>query len=126
MLTKLTAGFTLEQEQEHFNRIDVENKIKIENHYEEGQQYLIQEPFRNPSEMIDASNADVNQLFQKLIVKEGGNYRCTVCEKSMVNKSNLEYHVETHMTGLSYECKHCGETFRSRNVLKHHRNNTHK
>ena len=79
---------------------------------------------QDPTKMIDASNTDINQMYQELIVKEHGIYMCKVCEKSMGHKANMERHVETHMTGLSYECKHCGETFRSRHVLKHHNNKT--
>ena len=75
---------------------------------------------QDPSQMIDASNMDVNQMYQELIVKEGGNLRCTVCGKTMGHKANMERHVEIHMTGLCYDCKYCGETFRSRMILKHH------
>ena len=75
---------------------------------------------QDPSQMIDASNMDVNQMYQELIVKEDGNLRCTVCGKTMANKANMERHVEIHMTGLCYDCKYCGETFRSRMILKHH------
>ena len=75
---------------------------------------------QDPSQMIDASNMDVNQMYQELIVKEGGNLRCTVCGKTMGHKANMERHVEIHITGLCYDCKYCGETFRSRMILKHH------
>ena len=75
---------------------------------------------KDPSEMIDASNVDVNQMYQELIVKEEGNFRCTVCGRTMGHKASMERHVETHMTGLCYDCKYCGETFRSRMILKHH------
>ena len=81
---------------------------------------------QDPSEMIDASNTDVNKMYQELIVKEHGVYMCKVCEKSMGHKANMERHVETHMTGLSYDCKHCGETFRSRKILNNHTVRTHK
>ena len=69
---------------------------------------------KDPSQMIDASNVDVKQLYQELIVKENGNFKCTVCEKTMGHKASMERHVETHMTGLSYDCKQCGITLRSR------------
>ena len=75
---------------------------------------------QDPSHMIDASNVDVTQMYQELIMNEDGQFRCTVCGKTMGHKANMERHVETHMTGLSYDCKHCGETFRSRNILKLH------
>ena len=65
-------------------------------------------------------HVDVTQMYQELIMNEDGQFRCTVCGKTMGHKANMERHVETHMTGLSYDCKHCGETFRSRNILKLH------
>ena len=120
---------------------DVEDTSKTENVNHKQEEDLIDEPLINqarnhnlkpkeralkvlqdPSQMIDASNADVNQMYQELIVKEGGQFRCTVCEKSMGHMGSMTRHVETHMTGLSFDCKHCGETFRSRHILKHHIN----
>ena len=79
---------------------------------------------QDSSEMIDASNKDIKQLYQDLIFVKEGNFKCTVCEKTMGHKGSMERHVETHMTGLSYDCKHCGEKIRSREALKNHlRNN---
>ena len=79
---------------------------------------------QDSSEMIDASNKDIKQLYQDLIFGKEGNFKCTVCEKTMGHKGSMERHVETHMTGLSYDCKHCGEKIRSREALKNHlRNN---
>ena len=113
----------------HYQGVEdfIKKPLKSEN------QNLAQKPkeralrvLQDPSKMIDASNTDVNLMYQELIAKEGGNYRCTVCEKSMGHKANMERHVETHMTGLSYDCKLCGETFRSRNTLKHHNFHIHK
>ena len=34
-------------------------------------------------EMIDASNKDIKQLYQDLIFVKEGNFKCTVCEKTM-------------------------------------------
>ena len=76
-------------------------------------------------QMIDASNMDIKQLYQELILVKGGNFKCSVCEKIMGHKGSMERHVETHMTGLSYDCKHCGVTLRSRMTLKHHVHNNH-
>ena len=80
---------------------------------------------QDPSQMIDASNMDVKQLYQELIFKEDGYLKCSVCEKSMGHKASMERHVEIHMTGLSYDCKHCGKTFRSRISVKEHYKSNH-
>ena len=76
-------------------------------------------------QMIDAGNMDIKQLYQELILREDGSFKCTVCFKTMGHKASMERHVEMHVTGLSYDCKHCGETFRSRVTLKHHVHNNH-
>ena len=76
--------------------------------------------FQNPQQLINASNSDVDEKFKELIAKEEGYLRCTVCEKTMVHQGSMKRHLETHLTGLSYNCQHCGDTFRSRNTLKHH------
>ena len=75
---------------------------------------------QNPSDLKDVRNIDVKQLYQELIVKEEGTFRCSICGRSMAHKTNMERHVEIHMTGLTYECKHCYNIFRSGESLKNH------
>ena len=75
---------------------------------------------QKPSDLKDVRNVDVKQLYQELIVKEDGTFRCSICGRTMAHKANMERHVETHMTGLTYECKHCFNIFRSRESLKNH------
>ena len=41
--------------------------------------------------------------FKELILKEDKLYRCTVCNKTMPHRSNMKKHLETHLSGLSYE-----------------------
>jgi len=79
------------------------------------------------SESFEASASEVDSKFQELVVQEEDkNYRCTVCEKRMSHKTNMKKHLETHMTGLSYDCQHCGKTFRSSNLLNVHKSSKHK
>ena len=75
---------------------------------------------QNSSNLTDVRN--VKQLYQELIVKEEGTWKwkCTICKRAMGHKANMERHVEIHMTGLTYECKHCYNIFRSRESLKNH------
>ena len=75
---------------------------------------------QSPSDLKDVRNIDVKQLYQELIVKEEGTFRCSICGRTMAHKANMERHVETHMMGLTYECKHCFNIFRSRESLKNH------
>ena len=78
---------------------------------------------KDSSKLKGASNhmdIDIQQVYRKLILKEDGHFKCTVCEKTMGHKASMERHVEIHVTGLSYNCKHCGETLRTRDALKNH------
>ena len=139
---KLEGLIGSDEDNEDISKTENINQVEVEDFIEEpvskparehvGNKNSTQKPkeralrvLQDPAKMIDASNTDVNQMYQELIVKEGGNYRCTVCEKSMGHKANMERHVETHMTGLSYDCKTCGKTFRSKHSLFYH-NSIHK
>ena len=72
------------------------------------------------NESFEASNLEVENKFLELVVKENDTYRCTVCEKTISHKTKMRLHLETHLTGLSYDCPSCGKNFRSRNVLNQH------
>ena len=78
------------------------------------------------NQSFDANNSEVDAKFQELVVKENNTYRCTVCEKTMSHKTNMKKHLETHLTGLSYDCQLCGKTFRSSNLLNVHNYTKHK
>ena len=68
-----------------------------------------------------SSVAELDQKFEELIEKEvGGPFKCTVCEKKINNKKDMKRHLETHLSGLSYECSKCGRSFRSSNSLRKH------
>ena len=77
------------------------------------------------NESFEASNLEVENKFLELVVKENDTYRCTVCEKTMSHKTKMRLHLETHLTGLSYDCPTCGKNFRSRNALNTHVTNMH-
>ena len=78
------------------------------------------------NQSFDANNSEVDTKFEELVVKENNVYRCTVCEKTMSHKTNMKKHLETHLTGLSYDCQLCGKTFRSSNLFNVHKTNYHK
>ena len=69
---------------------------------------------------INPMNAESEEKFNELVVKENGLYHCTVCQKTFGHKTKMRLHVETHMSGLSYDCHLCGQHFRSRNSLNSH------
>lgn len=73
------------------------------------------------NESFQCSNAQVEEKFQELVLKEDKLYRCTVCNKTMPHRSNMKKHLETHLSGLTYECPLCGQSFRSENAFLWHK-----
>ena len=73
------------------------------------------------NQSVQSSNAQVEEKFQELVLKENKLFRCTVCNKTMPHRSNMKKHLETHLSGLSYECPLCEQSFRSENAFLHHK-----
>ena len=81
---------------------------------------------------IVAPPADYGDLDSKIReygqTVDGGRI-CNVCDKLVPGKNgtNFRNHVErNHMEGLSFDCPHCGKTFRSRGALNNHKSRFHK
>ena len=83
---------------------------------------------KNQIQLLDTT--DLNEIDQKLYENmernSMGKYSCKICSKTNLDKTNMKYHVETHMEGLSFPCNTCGKEFRLRDSLKKHRNTQHK
>ena len=78
------------------------------------------------NESFEASNSEVHEKFQELVVQGGDKmFTCTVCNKVMSHKASMRRHIETHLTGLSYDCPTCGKTFRSSMMLTKHKSLVH-
>ena len=69
---------------------------------------------------------DVKATVDELLEWDGELWICKTCGKSSSRKSDMNKHVEIHIEGLSYGCQLCGQTFRSRNILNHHKIRYHK
>ena len=69
---------------------------------------------------------DVKATVDELLERDGELWICKTCGKSSSRKSDMNKHVEIHIEGLSYGCQLCGQTFRSRNILNHHKIKNHK
>ena len=80
----------------------------------------VERSLRAYNETFEASNSEVEKKFLELIVKENKMYRCTVCEKTQTDKTKMRLHLESHLTGLSYDCPTCGKNFRLRHTLNMH------
>ena len=72
-----------------------------------------------------ASNQEGGEVAE-LIERNGELWGCKSCGKTAKTKGNIELHAETHVEGLSFPCKFCDQTFRSRSKLNWHRNRTHR
>ena len=68
----------------------------------------------------------IKKIEQHLQNDIGKKWKCTICEKTLADKSAAKFHVEIHFDGLSFPCQdeYCGKIFRSRKALKIHRLNT--
>ena len=69
---------------------------------------------------IKANNSEIESKFEELIVRENNTWRCTVCQMISNSKFNIKRHLETHLSGLSYDCHKCGKNFRSSKALDNH------
>ena len=77
-------------------------------------------------ESMKSNNGDVEEKFQELIEVDDKIFRCTVCEKTMTHRGDMRRHLETHLTGLSYDCNLCGKTYRLKNSLANHKSLSHR
>ena len=61
----------------------------------------------------------------EILIKDGDNWVCKVCNKSSTRNSDMRKHAELHIEGLSFPCV-CGDTFRSRKQLINHKYRKHR
>ena len=100
-----TADSSVEKQRRQYNRgiLDDNNKIYVGD--------------LTPEEI----EAQTKELYQKV----DGEYACLHCGKTSTKISNMKFHVETHLEGLCYTCNICGKEFRSKNILRHHKQQSH-
>ena len=73
-------------------------------------------------ENLEQLDSRVNASFDKI----DGSFVCKFCSKSFNKVFNVKEHVEIHFDGLSFPCDKCEKTFRSRKILRNHKNRHHK
>ena len=69
---------------------------------------------------------EVDEKIQQLMEKRDGRHYCKACDYTGSKISHMKEHVEIHIEGLTYPCKFCDKTFRSRKSLRKHLYNIHK
>ena len=71
--------------------------------------------------MVNQSDINMKEIFENMISQDGEKWICNNCGKEARSKWNIELHAEIHIEGLEFNCNKCDKTFRSRNLLSHHR-----
>ena len=66
------------------------------------------------------------EAVEDLVTKSGEAWQCRQCGKHGKTGSQIRLHAERHIEGLSFECKLCEKTFKSRSSLAGHKQNKHK
>ena len=80
---------------------------------------------------ISITQEDIANVSEKLNEHietcEDGIYKCKLCGKTENKRRDaMRYHIETHMEGLSYTCRICQKSFRSKNSYFTHKTRFHK
>ena len=82
------------------------------------------------NQMQELDKIDLIDIDQKLTENmeknPSGKYSCKICSKTNLDKTNMKYHVESHMEGLSFRCDICGKELRSRLSFRLHQYRQHR
>ena len=83
---------------------------------------------RNVSVLAQEENnvyEEAKRAVDDILLKDGNNWVCKVCNKSSKENNNMRKHAEVHIEGLSFPCQQCGDTFRSKRALVSHKKSKH-
>ena len=86
--------------------------------------------FSNPivktASILNGDPEEVKMKVKEMIIKNSdGTLNCSTCDKVGTDIRNMQRHVELHIEGISYNCSHCDQTFRSKNALNLHLSRKH-
>ena len=68
---------------------------------------------------------EAKRAVDDILIKDGDNWVCKVCNKSSKKSNDMRRHAEVHIEGLSFPCQLCGDIFRSRQHLFDHKRRKH-
>ena len=119
-----------------------EDKIKVEHHEENSttteelvaEDTILKNPTqrkfnkeRSVSTLVSSSNIeDLKETIDGLVKRNADNFECRTCGKTTKKSSDIRRHVEIHIEGLAFECNVCQNSYRSRDLLKTHKQRSHK
>ena len=83
--------------------------------------YAEERKFVKMTQEIEIFNKDDINSVEDIITKVGDQWNCNSCYKTMKTKGAIKLHAEGHVTGLSFICDKCGNTYKSRNSLACHK-----
>ena len=97
-------------------RMEFSSTRKIESKTKKAERIVITNPNTNVYE-------EAKRAVDDILMKDGDNWVCNVCNKSSTKNCDMRKHAELHIKGLSFPCQLCKETFRSRTKLQTHKKN---
>ena len=111
---------------------NVENTENTQSFYTEDIEFIPNIEMKNKDRKVDRTVSVVAQqgsnvydeakrAVDQLVMKVGDIWVCKTCDKSTKASCDIRKHAEIHIEGLSFPCQLCGDTFRSRMILKHHK-----
>ena len=73
-------------------------------------------------EAFDKSDLDKEhyRLLEQILVKEERMWKCKVCGKKLIKKSDLKKHAVSHIGGVPQECHICNKVTPNRRALREH------
>ena len=86
---------------------------------EENRETFVYQGNLDETENIKAQSLD--EKIRSLFEKKDNFWQCKVCQKFCKQVCQIKNHVETHIEGISVDCKVCGKTYKSRSVLAAHK-----
>jgi len=107
----------------------VDDKTEISTNTQENEQryneYKDEKVF---TEVVKINEGNLNELslqITEMIEKIEGVWRCKICGKTANAKNHIQYHAETHIEGMSYDCHIYSKIFPNRPGLRSHISGVH-
>ena len=69
----------------------------------------------------EIAKKELKVKIEELIKRSEGLWKCKQCGKTVTQKSQIKYHVEAHIIGVTQRCKICSKSFNTRFNLQQHR-----